>query len=110
MAIKEFVDQLRKLGISLWVEDDDLRYSAPRGALTTELRTQLAESKAEIIVFLHDTQSAADPIALPSYSEDERIFVVPRTLSEEKLAQIWKQVLGVEKIGVEDNFFELGGD
>ncbi len=37
-------------------------------------------------------------------------IVQPRTPIEEKLAQIWAQVLRVEKIGIQDNFFELGGD
>jgi amino acid adenylation domain-containing protein len=33
----------------------------------------------------------------------------PRTLAEEVLAQIWTQVLGVKRVGVQANFFELGG-
>nr|QEO74621.1 condensation domain-containing protein [uncultured bacterium] len=40
----------------------------------------------------------------------ERPFTSPRTPTEEVLAEIWSQVLGVERVGVEDNFFELGGD
>lgn len=36
-------------------------------------------------------------------------FVLPRTPIEAQLAQIWSEVLGVERIGVKDNFFELGG-
>ncbi len=36
-------------------------------------------------------------------------FVAPRTLTEEKLAEIWSQLLGVERVGIYDNFFELGG-
>ncbi|MDZ7358889.1 MAG: amino acid adenylation domain-containing protein, partial [candidate division KSB1 bacterium] len=36
-------------------------------------------------------------------------YVAPRTPVEQKLAQIWTQLLGIEKIGVNDNFFELGG-
>ena len=31
------------------------------------------------------------------------------TETEKKLAEIWAQVLGVEKVGVHDNFFDLGG-
>lgn len=36
-------------------------------------------------------------------------FVAPRTPIEEMLAQIWSQVLKVERVGIYDNFFELGG-
>jgi amino acid adenylation domain-containing protein len=51
--------------------------------------------------------------ALPSpeevKAEPERPFVAPRTPLEEVLADIWKGLLGVERVGVLDNFFELGG-
>jgi amino acid adenylation domain-containing protein len=36
-------------------------------------------------------------------------FVDPRTEIEELTAQVWKEMLKLEKIGVFDNFFELGG-
>ncbi|HEV2920390.1 MAG TPA: condensation domain-containing protein, partial [Actinomycetota bacterium] len=36
-------------------------------------------------------------------------YVAPRTPTEEVLAAIWSQVLGVDEVGVEDNFFDLGG-
>jgi len=37
------------------------------------------------------------------------IFVVPRTLVEEVLVEMWSSILKVEHIGIYDNFFELGG-
>ena len=37
-------------------------------------------------------------------------FVAPRTPSEESLAEIWKEVLGLDQVGIHDNFLELGGD
>ena len=39
----------------------------------------------------------------------EPSFIAPRTPVEETLAEIWKEVLGVNQIGINDNFFDLGG-
>ncbi|UFH41822.1 non-ribosomal peptide synthase/polyketide synthase [Flavobacterium cupriresistens] len=36
-------------------------------------------------------------------------YVAPRTETEEQLAVIWQNLLGIEKVGIYDNFFELGG-
>jgi acyl carrier protein len=36
-------------------------------------------------------------------------YEAPRNETEEKLARIWKTLLGKDRIGVKDNFFELGG-
>jgi len=48
---------------------------------------------------------AVDP--LDFRAEDD--FVAPRGPLEEQLAEIWRQVLGLVKVGVHDDFFELGG-
>ncbi|HEV2782817.1 MAG TPA: non-ribosomal peptide synthase/polyketide synthase [Actinophytocola sp.] len=37
-------------------------------------------------------------------------YVAPRTETERVVADIWAEVLGMERVGVEDNFFDLGGD
>ncbi|MEW5929610.1 MAG: amino acid adenylation domain-containing protein [Gemmatimonadota bacterium] len=39
----------------------------------------------------------------------EGAYAAPRTASEEVLAGIWAEVLGVERVGVEEGFFDLGG-
>ncbi len=36
--------------------------------------------------------------------------ISPRDAREELLAGIWREVLGLERVGVHDNFFQLGGD
>jgi amino acid adenylation domain-containing protein/non-ribosomal peptide synthase protein (TIGR01720 family) len=37
-------------------------------------------------------------------------YVAPTVDIERRLARIWCEVLGIDKVGVFDNFFELGGD
>jgi amino acid adenylation domain-containing protein len=46
--------------------------------------------------------------AVRSAGDDPR-HEAPRTPVEERLAAIWSEVLGVERIGVHDDFFALGG-
>ncbi|HEX8707620.1 MAG TPA: amino acid adenylation domain-containing protein, partial [Pyrinomonadaceae bacterium] len=36
-------------------------------------------------------------------------FRAPRSHLEEAVAGIWREVLGLEQLGIDDNFFELGG-
>jgi amino acid adenylation domain-containing protein len=36
-------------------------------------------------------------------------FVAPRTPLEEEVARVWREVLGVDRIGVDDTFWSLGG-
>jgi hypothetical protein len=43
-------------------------------------------------------------------SEGDREVEAPRDEVELLLVQIWKEVLGVERVGIHDNFFDLGGD
>ena len=44
--------------------------------------------------------------ARPELEED---FVAPCTPTEEMLAEIWSDLLNVERVGIHDNFFDLGG-
>src|SRR5882762_1276252 len=40
---------------------------------------------------------------------DREGLVLPRSDVEQKLAEIWRQLLVVEQVGIDQNFFELGG-
>jgi amino acid adenylation domain-containing protein len=87
-----------------------------------ELRTQLRDKLPEYMVPSAFVPLAEFPLMvngkidrhklpLPDQSTQVRggPYVEPRTPTEEKLAEIVGDVLGVEKVGVYDNFFELGG-
>ncbi|WP_415835337.1 amino acid adenylation domain-containing protein, partial [Corallococcus soli] len=42
--------------------------------------------------------------------EKRGVYVAPRNDVEQRLCDIWAQVLGLKQVGIHDNFFELGGD
>jgi thioesterase domain-containing protein len=46
------ISQLRAAGVTLWRADGDIRYSAPKGALTQQMLLTLAERKSDILPFL----------------------------------------------------------
>jgi amino acid adenylation domain-containing protein len=48
-------------------------------------------------------------LPVPERSGREATYVAPRTATEEILARIWAEVLGLDRVGIHDNFFELGG-
>lgn len=52
-----------------------------------------------------------DRPALPSPEQAgaERAYIPPRSISEERIAETWREVLKLGRVGVEDNFFDLGG-
>jgi amino acid adenylation domain-containing protein len=39
----------------------------------------------------------------------KEIYVAPRNSTENKIATIWREALGIDKIGIYDNFFDFGG-
>ena len=41
--------------------------------------------------------------------ESETVFVAPGTSVEQKIAEIYSELLGIEEIGIHDSFFDLGG-
>jgi len=53
-----------------------------------------------------ETKEAARRHARPNL---QNAYVAPGTATEERIAAIWSELLGIEEIGIHDNFFELGG-
>ncbi|HHB89900.1 MAG TPA: amino acid adenylation domain-containing protein, partial [Anaerolineae bacterium] len=90
---------------------------------TRELRAFLAQSLPEYMIpsafvpldaFPRTPNDKIDRKALPKpvYHRPEEgvAFRAPVTQVEETLVNIWRELLGLETVGVDDNFFELGGD
>ncbi len=86
------------------------------------LRAWLAQRLAEVILpnfFVHlrklplTLNGKINYQALPGIEEAKQqarsSFIAPRTETEEEVARIWSEVLGIHPVGVGANFFELGG-
>lgn len=63
-SLLEFLAHLRERDIKVWADNGKLRYNAPSGALTDELRARLKARKAELLAFFQQAQAVqSDSIA-----------------------------------------------
>jgi amino acid adenylation domain-containing protein len=87
---------------------------------TAELRAHLARSLPDFMIpsvfvamdaFPLTANGKLDPSALPApgTGTGSTEYRPPRTETEEAVAGVWAEILGVERVGVDDDFFELGG-
>ncbi|RJS13574.1 non-ribosomal peptide synthetase, partial [Corallococcus sp. H22C18031201] len=98
-------------------------YVAPRANQTLEveaLRAHLQQQLPEYMVPSAFVVLEALPVTAngkldrkalpaPDASLTASAYVAPRTLTEEKLAAVFAEVLRVERVGIHDDFFALGG-
>ena len=52
MKVVEFLSYLNSLEIKLWLEEDKLKYQAPQGVMTAEIKQEIGTRKSEILDFL----------------------------------------------------------
>lgn len=91
-----------------------LKEEVESGKLRDFLLTSLPESMIPSVFVVMETlprtiSGKVDKRSLPAPNRQNRNFVPPRTPIEMQLAQIWGQVLNLDRVGLNDNFFELGG-
>ena len=92
-------------------------------AITRRLRTHLERTLPRFMVpgsfvFLdklpRTSRGKLDIAALPlpdfGLARSKPPFVAPRNEVEEAIAQIWKQVLRLDSVGIDDDFLYIGGD
>ncbi|CAL9516038.1 Tyrocidine synthase 3 [Streptomyces sp. enrichment culture] len=102
-------------------EDELAAYYAPDEASADSVRAHLAERLPDYMVPAALTALEALPLnangkvdrrALPAPDAAHAVddgYVAPRTVTEERIAEVWARVLGLERVGVEDGFFDIGG-
>ena len=85
-----------------------------KARLEAELPAPMVPAAIELIDALpRTTNGKLDRAGLPAPAWDDdrdtEEFVAPRTATERTVAEVWREVLGVDQVGVEDSFFALGG-
>ena len=105
---------------------DLVAYTVPGGERqpnSSELRLKIRESLPEYMIptyFMtldslpYTPTGKLDRRALPDPDRTRpklgTPFVAPRNPTEEKVSQLWTDVLGLDEVGIHDPFLELGGD
>ena len=121
-SVKKILDEIEY--------DEDLRetageslvayYVSPKELAATDLKEHLAKQLPDYMIPAHFVQMEKIPLtsngkvdrsALPKPQRPalESALVDPRTPRENAIADIWREVLNLEQVGIDDNFFELGG-
>ncbi len=81
-TVLELVTRLRKQNIRIWTANDELKYSAPPGRMTLDLRAELSTRKLEIISFLQQQQEngriskMVSPDKIPLSFAQQRLFFI----------------------------------
>ncbi|CBL45097.1 Non-ribosomal peptide synthase [gamma proteobacterium HdN1] len=84
MTVVELISRLGAAGIKLWLEDDQLKFKAPKGALTAELKDALVAAKAQVIEFLKQTRrgGGGSEDRIPSTDRSE---AMPLSFAQQRL-------------------------
>ncbi|GGJ52791.1 non-ribosomal peptide synthetase [Deinococcus roseus] len=99
--------------VAYMVSAEPLQASKVRGQLSRTLPEHMVPQH---VVFLEALPLSPNGkldrknLPLPDLTVQQQAYVAPSTAQEKDLADIWAQVLGVEKVGLDDGFFALGGD
>ncbi|HEX2204847.1 MAG TPA: amino acid adenylation domain-containing protein [Longimicrobium sp.] len=99
LAAYVVADRIDPQGARAWVAERLPEYMVPSAVVFLDAFPRLPNGKV-------------DRVALPTPEfgrGDDAGYVAPRSDTEARLAEVWAEVLGVERVGVEDSFFDLGG-
>ncbi|GGL44791.1 non-ribosomal peptide synthetase [Planomonospora parontospora] len=109
VGVREDASEGRRLVAYLVGETD---VTAVGDALAATLPAHMLPSGYVVLDALPLTANGKlDHAALPApATAPERRYIAPRTAAEELVAEVFAELLKVEKVGAEDDFFELGGN
>jgi len=116
-SAENLIAELERLGITVWAEADRLRYKAPQGSLTPQLKQRLTDDKGRLLALLSRADGAWRGARLPpikkragpqpsqlSYSQ-QRLWVLAQMLpdspayNDQPFAYHLRGMLDVEALG-----------
>ncbi|NET61334.1 MAG: non-ribosomal peptide synthetase, partial [Symploca sp. SIO2E6] len=98
--IEEFLFELRNQDIQLWLEGEQLHYSAPEGKLTPTLLAQLRERKEEVLNFLYSAKQSV-------YSQQSHIKPLERNGNPPPLSYAQQRLWFIEKMALSSNAYNM---
>lgn len=109
-----YVPSIKEPGADKRAKGDQVLRKAIKAYLKAELPEYMVPALfVEVAAFPLTRNGKVDKNALPKPDVSEFIeneYIPPRNRVEEMLASVWRELLGIQKIGINDNFYELGGD
>jgi len=57
VKVGEFLAYLKGLDIKLWLEGEKLRFQAPKGVMTPEIKEEISAKKPEILDFFKSSKN-----------------------------------------------------
>jgi amino acid adenylation domain-containing protein len=82
----DLIIDLEKRGIKLWEEAGLLKLSAPKGALSVEIRTEISEAKDQILEIIKSTKHSSAEKIIHGITAAERTDInVPLSFSQKRL-------------------------
>ena len=84
MKVVEFLSYLNSLDIKVWLEEQKLRYQAPKGVMTSEIKQAIGTRKSEILDFLKQAKTPTNTaeLAIIPVSRDEDL---PLSFAQQRL-------------------------
>ncbi|UWF47514.1 non-ribosomal peptide synthase/polyketide synthase [Pseudomonas sp. N3-W] len=120
-AVVLAVEGLSGQQLAAWIVPNQTLEADAHAALRDAIKAHLRETLPDYMVpvswaFLERLPLTANgkldrkQLPQPDVISVQEVYAAPRSELEQRLADIWQDVLKVERVGLNDNFFELGGD
>ncbi|MDJ0840058.1 MAG: amino acid adenylation domain-containing protein [Acidobacteriota bacterium] len=112
VMVREDIPGDPRLTAYLIAQDEEPQADDMRNALAAHLPNYMIPNEFVIMEsFPLNPNGKIDRKALPApdRTRGSDNYVAPETPTQQQLAAMWMNVLGLEKVGLQDNFFALGG-